>query len=192
MKSGRKVIGNCNASGTEIIERLGDEHIRTGALIVYTSADSVLQIAAHESIVPLDELYNICEMVRKSTLKEEWKVGRVIARPFAGSKGNYIRTANRHDYALDPKEKTVLDKLKEKKYDVISIGKIADIFNNNGITKSIKTNDNKDGIFKTISQLRENFKGLCFVNLNDFDSKFGHRRYACGYADALRDRKMVV
>ncbi len=187
MKTGRKVIGNCNASGTEIIKELGEESIKTGSLIVYTSADSVLQVAAHESVIPVPELYNICEMIRKTTLKDDWKVGRVIARPFTGQYPNFVRTANRHDYALNPKEPTVLDKLKDAKYDVISVGKIADIFNNCGITESNKTADNTDGIRKIMEMVRKDFKGLCFINLNDFDSKYGHRRDAVGYADALRE-----
>lgn len=186
-KTGRKVIGNCAASGTEIIERLGKEHIETGAIIVYTSADSVLQIAAHEEIVPLDELYKICEIAREITLKEEWKVGRIIARPFIGTPSNFERTSNRHDYALNPSHKTTLDYLKESNYDVISIGKIADVFNNCGITKSIKTKDNSDGINKIIETLDLEFTGLCFANLNDFDSKYGHRRNPEGYAKALKE-----
>jgi len=186
-RSGRKIIGNCNASGTEIIERLGKEQMETGSLIVYTSADSVLQIAAHEEIIPLDELYKICEIARELTLKEEWKVGRIIARPYIGTPGNFTRTSNRHDYALDPVSNTVLDNLKNNKYDVISIGKIADIFNNCGITKSIKTKDNLDGILKIIDALKESFNGLCFANLNDFDSKYGHRRNIQGYAEAIKE-----
>lgn len=186
-KTGRKVIGNCNASGTEIIERLGEEHMETGNIIVYTSADSVLQIAAHEEIIPIDELYKICEIARKITLKEEYKVGRIIARPFIGTPGNFVRTSNRHDYALDPSSKTVLDILKENGFDVISIGKIADIFNNNGITESIKTKDNMDGIDKLLEVMKKGFIGLCFTNLNDFDSKYGHRRNVEGYKDALLD-----
>lgn len=184
-KTNRKVIGNCNASGTEIIERLGKEHMDTGSIIVYTSADSVLQIAAHEEIVPLDELYRICEIAREITLKEEYRVGRVIARPFIGTPGNFTRTSNRHDYALDPSGKTVLDSLEENKYDVISIGKISDIFNNNGITESIKTKDNMDGVDKLLDVMQKNFNGLCFANLNDFDSKYGHRRNVEGYGNAL-------
>lgn len=186
-KTNRKVIGNCNASGTEIIERLGKEHMDTGSIIVYTSADSVLQIAAHEEIVSLDELYRICEIAREITLKEEYRVGRVIARPFIGTPGNFTRTSNRHDYALDPSGKTVLDSLEENKYDVISIGKIADIFNNNGITESIKTKDNMDGVDKLLDVMQKNFNGLCFANLNDFDSKYGHRRNVEGYGNALLD-----
>ena len=186
-RSGRKIIGNCNASGTEIIERLGKEQIETGSLIVYTSADSVLQIAAHEEIIPLDELYKICEIARELTLKEEWKVGRIIARPYVGTPGNFTRTSNRHDYALDPVSDTVLDNLKNSNYDVISIGKIADVFNNCGITQSIKTKDNLDGILKIINTLKTDFTGLCFANLNDFDSKYGHRRNIKGYAEAIKE-----
>lgn len=185
--SGRKIIGNCNASGTEIIERLGLEQIQTGALIVYTSADSVLQIAAHESIIPLEELYKICEMARQLTLNEDWKVGRIIARPFTGQPGNFTRTGNRKDYALDPVENTVLDNLKNKDLDVISIGKIADIFNNCGITQSTHTGDNVEGIRILMKKVHEDFTGLCFTNLNDFDSKYGHRRDVKGYGDALRE-----
>ena len=184
-KTGRKVIGNISASGTEIIEKLGKEHMETGAIIVYTSADSVLQIAAHEDIVPLNELYKICEIARNITLKDEWKVGRIIARPFIGQPGNFTRTANRHDYALDPPSKTTLDVLKENNFDVLAIGKISDIFNNCGITKSVKTKDNLDGILKIEEALKEDFTGLCFANLNDFDSKYGHRRNPSGYMKAL-------
>ena len=184
-KTGRKVIGNISASGTEIIEKLGKEHMETGAIIVYTSADSVLQIAAHEDIVPLNELYKICEIARNITLKDEWKVGRIIARPFIGQPGNFTRTANRHDYALDPPSKTTLDVLKENNFDVLAIGKISDIFNNCGITKSVKTKDNLDGILKIEETLKEDFTGLCFANLNDFDSKYGHRRNPSGYMNAL-------
>ena len=184
-KTGRKVIGNISASGTEIIEKLGKEHMETGAIIVYTSADSVLQIAAHEDKVPLNELYKICEIARNITLKDEWKVGRIIARPFIGQPGNFTRTANRHDYALDPPSKTTLDVLKENNLDVLAIGKISDIFNNCGITKSVKTKDNLDGILKIEEALKEDFTGLCFANLNDFDSKYGHRRNPSGYMNAL-------
>lgn len=186
-QSGRKIIGNCNASGTEIIERLGKEQMDTGALIVYTSADSVLQIAAHEEIIPLEELYKICEIARKLTLKDEWKVGRIIARPYVGTPGNFVRTPNRHDYALDPVSDTVLDNLKNNNYDVISIGKISDIFNNCGITKSTKTKDNLDGIYRIIETEKLDFTGLCFANLNDFDSKYGHRRNIKGYAEAIKE-----
>ena len=186
-RTGRKVIGNCNASGTEIIERLGKEQMENGSLIVYTSADSVLQIAAHEEVIPLAELYKACEISRELTLKEEWKVGRIIARPYIGTPGNFIRTSNRHDYALDPVSDTVLDNLKNNNYDVISIGKISDIFNNCGITKSTKTKDNLDGIMKILETEKEEFTGLCFANLNDFDSKYGHRRNIKGYAEAIKE-----
>lgn len=185
-KTGRKVIGNISASGTAIIEQLGEEHMKTGSIIVYTSADSVLQIAAHEEVIPLQELYKICEIAREITLKDEWKVGRIIARPFIGTPGNFIRTSNRHDYALDPPGKTILDELKETSLDVIAIGKISDIFNNRGITKSIKTKDNLDGIEKIKNTMQEDFTGLCFANLNDFDSKYGHRRDPIGYMKALK------
>lgn len=184
-ETGYKFIGNCNASGTEIIKELGEQHMQTKELILYTSADSVMQIAAHEEVIPLDELYRVCEIARRLTLKDEWKVGRIIARPFIGTPGNFTRTSNRHDYALDPADKTVLDYLKDNHYDVISIGKISDIFNNNGITESIKTKDNLDGINLIIKTLERDFNGLCFANLNDFDSKYGHRRNISGYANCL-------
>lgn len=184
--SGRGILGNRVASGTEIIKDLGVEHIKTGKLIVYTSADSVLQIAAHESIVSLEELYRICSEIREITKKDEWRVGRIIARPFTGTQGNFTRTPNRHDYALNPSGKTVLDELKNNGYEVISIGKISDIFNNCGITKSTKTKDNDDGINKIIETLDVNFNGLCFANLNDFDMLYGHRRDPIGYGKALK------
>lgn len=186
-KTGRGVLGNCAASGTEILKTLGEEHMRTGKLIVYTSADSVLQIAAHEEVVPLEELYKICEIARQITLKEEWKVGRIIARPFVGEVGNFTRTSNRHDYALNPASKTTLNYLCDAGLDVISIGKIADVFNNSGITESIKTKDNMDGIEKIKEAIKKDFKGLCFANLNDFDSKYGHRRDVEGYSNALKE-----
>ncbi len=185
-KTNRKVIGNVSASGTEIINKLGDEHVKTGSIIVYTSADSVLQIAAHEDVVPLEELYNICKIARELTLDDKYKVGRIIARPFTGTSNNYKRTENRHDYALDPVSDTVLDYLAYNYLDVISIGKIADVFNNNGITETIKTKNNLDGILKLIDSLDSDFEGLCFANLNDFDSLYGHRRDAVGYFNALK------
>ena len=184
-QTGRQIIGNRAESGTEIIKQLGEEHMKTGHIIVYTSADSVLQIAAHEKVVPLEELYDICSKVRKITEKSEWRVGRIIARPFIGTPGNFTRTANRHDYALNPPHKTVLDEIKDNGYEVISIGKIADIFNNNGITESIKTKDNSDGIEKILEVLDRDFNGLCFANLNDFDTLYGHRRDPIGYGKAL-------
>lgn len=186
-RTGRKVIGNIAASGTEIIKDLGEEHMKTGSIIVYTSADSVLQIAAHEDIVPLDELYKICEIAREITLKPEWKVGRIIARPFIGTPGNFTRTPNRHDYALDPAYDTVLNYLNNANFNVISIGKICDIFNYSGINKYTRTTDNYDGIMKIEEEMKKNFNGLLFANLNDFDSKYGHRRNPIGYANALKE-----
>ncbi len=183
--TGHRVIGNRAESGTEIIKQLGEEHIKTGNLIIYTSADSVLQVAAHEEIIPLKELYNICSKIREITLKEEWRVGRIIARPFIGTPGNFTRTPNRHDYALNPPKKTVLDELKNNGYEVIAIGKIADIFNNNGITYTIKTQNNADGIEKILDIMKKDFNGLCFANLNDFDTLYGHRRDPIGYGKAL-------
>ena len=186
-QTGRKIIGNKNASGTEIIKELGEEQMNTGALIVYTSADSVLQIAAHEDIIPLEELYKDCEIARKLTLDDKWKVGRIIARPYIGEPGNFTRTGNRKDYALDPVSDTVLDNLKNNGYDVIGIGKIADIFNNCGITKTTHTGDNTEGIKLILSTIDDNFNGLCFANLNDFDSKYGHRRDVVGYGNAIKE-----
>ena len=178
------VIGNYAASGTQIINELGHMHLKTKDLIIYTSADSVLQIAAHEDIIPLEELYEICEKVRKITLKENWKVARIIARPFIGNT-TFTRTPNRKDYALNPPEKTVLDRLKENNYDIISIGKIKDIFNGNGITESYKSNSSIEGIEQTIDLLNKDFIGLCFTNLVDFDSLYGHRRDPIGYGKLL-------
>lgn len=187
-KTGRKVIGNKAASGTEIIEELGPEQMKTGDLIVYTSADSVLQIAAHEDIIPLEELYRCCEIAREITMKKEWLLGRVIARPYVGEPGNFKRTSNRHDYALSPSEDTVLDYLKDDGYETISIGKIYDIFNGKGLTESNKTVSNDDGMNKTIEMAKNrDFKGLCFVNLVDFDALYGHRRNVEGYAKALEE-----
>lgn len=187
--SGRKVIGNISASGTEIIKDLGEEQLETGALIVYTSADSVLQIAANEEIIPLEELYKICEYARKITIENpDWMVGRIIARPFVGrSKDSFERTTNRHDYALKPFDKTVLDSLKEKGFDVYAIGKINDIFNGEGVTKAYKTTSNRNGMDITIKLLKEDFTGLCFVNLVDFDALYGHRRDLNGYANAIME-----
>lgn len=186
-RTGRKIIGNCDASGTEIIKQLGPEQIKTGSLIVYTSADSVLQIAAHEDIIPLEELYNDCKIARELTLKDEYKVGRIIARPYIGEIGNFVRTGNRRDYALNPEGDTVLDNLKNNNYDVIAIGKINDIFNGCGITKTTHTGNNLEGINTLIETIKEDFTGLCFTNLNDFDSKYGHRRNIKGYAEAIKE-----
>lgn len=182
----RKCVGNIAASGTEIIDIYGEHQIRTGDWIVYTSADSVFQIAANEEIIPLDELYEACKIARELAMDERYKVGRIIARPYIGKRrGEFIRTANRHDLALAPFDKTILDCLKEQQYDVIAIGKIADIFVDQGITKKISTISNYDGMEKTISIANDEFNGLCFVNLVDFDAKFGHRRNPKGYADAI-------
>ncbi|HWL13031.1 MAG TPA: phosphopentomutase [Ureibacillus sp.] len=186
-KTGRKVIGNIPASGTEIIDQLGPEHMETGAIIVYTSADPVLQIAAHEEIVPLEELYKICEIAREITLEPEFLVGRVIARPFLGTPGNFSRTSNRHDYALKPFERTTMNELQDANLDVIAIGKISDIFNGEGVTESIRTKDNTDGMDKVAEVVRRDFHGISFLNLVDFDANFGHRRDPIGYGEALEE-----
>lgn len=186
-KSGHKFIGNISASGTEIIKNLGEAHLQTKSLILYTSADSVLQIAANEEIIPLEELYRVCEVAREVTLKEEYKVARIIARPFIGTdKENFTRTSNRKDYALKPPTKTILDELHENDLDVVGIGKIGDIYSYQGITKSIKTKSNEDGMNKTIEIAKDgSHKGLIFLNLVDFDALYGHRRNAEGYKEAL-------
>lgn len=183
----RKVIGNKPASGTKIIEELGKEHMETGALIVYTSADSVLQIAAHEEIVPLEELYQICEICRELTLDSEYMVGRVIARPFIGELGSFKRTANRRDYALKPFSRTVMNELKDEQFDVIAIGKIADIYDGEGVTEAIKTKSNMDGMDQFIRTCDKPFTGLNFINLVDFDADYGHRRDPAGYGKALEE-----
>ncbi len=182
-RTGHKVIGNKSASGTEILDELGEEEIATGHMIVYTSADSVLQICGNEETFGLDELYRCCEIAREITMKDEWKVGRVIARPYVGKKkGEFKRTSNRHDYALKPFGKTALDALKAAGYDVISIGKIKDIFDGEGITKALKSKSSVHGMEQTIDTAKEEFHGLCFVNLVDFDALWGHRRDPEGYA----------
>ncbi|MCM3341794.1 phosphopentomutase [Paenibacillus sp. MER TA 81-3] len=186
-KTGRRVIGNKAASGTEIIEELGEEHMRTGALIIYTSADSVLQIAAHEQVVSLNELYDICTFCREITLDDPYMLGRIIARPFVGEPGKFTRTPNRHDYALKPFGRTTMNELKDKGYDVIALGKISDIFDGEGITKAIRTVSNMDGMDKLIEALDEPFTGLSFLNLVDFDALYGHRRDAQGYGQALEE-----
>ncbi|GAA0386565.1 phosphopentomutase [Paenibacillus motobuensis] len=186
-KTGRKVIGNKPASGTEIIKELGEEHVKTGALIVYTSADSVLQIAAHEEVVPLKELYEICEFCREITRDDPYMLGRIIARPFVGEPGNFTRTANRHDYALKPFGRTTMNELKDQGYDVIALGKISDIYDGEGITKAIRTKSNMDGMDKLVATLDEPFTGLSFINLVDFDALFGHRRDPQGYGQALEE-----
>ena len=186
---GKKVIGNKSASGTEIIEELGEEEIRTGSMIVYTSADSVMQICGNEETFGLDELYRCCEIARELTLKDEWRVGRVIARPYVGKKkGEFKRTSNRHDYALKPTGKTALDALKEKGYDVISVGKIRDIFDGEGITEAYKSKSSVHGMEQTIDIAKnEDFTGLCFINLVDFDALWGHRRNPEGYAKEVEN-----
>ncbi|MGE8077956.1 phosphopentomutase [Peribacillus loiseleuriae] len=186
-RTGRSIIGNIPASGTEILDQLGEEHMKTGALIVYTSADSVLQIAAHEEVVPLDELYKICEIARELTLADEYKIGRVIARPFIGDPGHFQRTSNRHDYALKPFDRTVMNELKDAGLDVLAIGKISDIFDGEGVTKSLRTVSNMDGMDKLLETLDMDFTGLSFLNLVDFDALFGHRRDPIGYGKALEE-----
>lgn len=188
-KTGHRFIGNIAASGTEILKDLGEEHLTSQALILYTSSDSVLQIAANEEIIPLEELYRVCQIAREITLNnKDWMVGRIIARPFVGkSKDTFTRTSNRHDYAVKPFAKTTMDYLKEAGLEVYAIGKIRDIFDGEGITKAHKTKSNSDGMEKTIAATQEDFTGLCFINLVDFDALFGHRRDAVGYATSLEE-----
>ncbi|GIN60663.1 phosphopentomutase [Robertmurraya siralis] len=186
-RTGRKIIGNKPASGTEILVELGEEHMKTGDLIVYTSADSVLQIAAHEDIIPIEEQYKICKIARELTLDEKYMVGRVIARPFVGEPGAFKRTANRHDYALKPFARTVMNELKDAGLDVIAIGKISDIYDGEGVTESLRTVSNMDGMDKLVQTLDMDFTGLSFLNLVDFDALFGHRRDPEGYGKALEE-----
>lgn len=183
-KTGRKVLCNLPYSGTKVINDYGDEHVKTGNLIVYTSADSVFQIAAHEDIVPCEELYDICRTAR-AILQGKHGVGRVIARPFIGTSGNYTRTPRRHDFSLEPPRDTMLDVLKENKKDVIGIGKIHDIFAGKGLTEYTYTSGNEDGIEKTLEYMDKDFDGLLFVNLVDYDMLYGHRRDIDGYAKAV-------
>lgn len=186
--SGRKVIGNKPASGTEILEELGEEQLKTGALIVYTSADSVLQIAAHEEVIPLDELYRICEYCREITREDPYMLGRIIARPYLGTNAaDFARTPNRHDYALKPFDKTVMDHVKDGGLDVVAIGKISDIFDGEGVTKAVRTQSNMDGMDKFVEVLKSDFHGMSFLNLVDFDAVYGHRRNPIGYGDALEE-----
>lgn len=186
-RTGRKVIGNKPASGTAILDELGQEHMETGALIVYTSADPVLQIAAHEGIIPIEEQYRICEIARELTLQPEFLVGRVIARPFVGEPGNFNRTTNRHDYALKPFERTVMNELEDAGHAVIAIGKISDIFNGEGITEAVRTVSNMDGVDKLLEVMAKDFNGISFTNLVDFDALYGHRRDPIGYGNALQE-----
>lgn len=182
----RRIIGNKAASGTEILDELAKQEIENGDLIVYTSADSVLQICGNEETMGLETLYRYCEAARELTMKEEWRVGRVIARPYVGrEKGSFVRTSNRHDYALKPYGKTVLNALQEAGYDVISVGKINDIFDGEGITQAVKSKSSVHGMEQTIAFSEQDFHGLCFVNLVDFDALWGHRRNPIGYGEEL-------
>ncbi|MGX7244999.1 phosphopentomutase [Enterococcus quebecensis] len=183
--SGRKIVCNKPYSGTAVIDDYGKHQMETGDLIVYTSADPVLQIAAHEEIIPLEELYRICQYVRDITKDEPYMIGRIIARPYVGEPGNFTRTSNRHDYALDPFGHTVLDSLKENGKEVIAVGKINDIFNGQGITESVRTKSNMDGVDQLLKVMRKDFEGMSFTNLVDFDALYGHRRDVVGYAHAI-------
>ena len=185
-ETGRNVLCNKPYSGTEVIKVYGEEHIKTGALIVYTSADSVFQIATHEEVVPVEELYKYCEIARK-ILTGKNSVARVIARPFIGEYPNFIRTSNRHDFSLTPPKDTMLNYLQREKFDVISVGKINDIFAGSGITESIRTTGNSNGMEVTMKMLEKEFTGLCFVNLVDFDMLYGHRNDIDGYARAITE-----
>ena len=185
-RTGHNIVGNKSASGTEILDELGEHQMKTGDMIVYTSADSVLQICGHEETFGLDELYRCCEIARELTLKDEWKVGRIIARPYVGNKkGEFKRTSNRHDYALKPYGRTVLNELKDNNFDVISVGKIKDIFDGEGITEGHKSKSSVHGMEQTLELMDKDFNGLCFVNLVDFDALWGHRRNPQGYAEEL-------
>lgn len=184
--TGRKTLCNKPYSGTEVIKEFGEEHMRTGALIVYTSADSVFQIAAHEDIVPVETLYEYCRAARK-ILCGKHSVGRVIARPFNGEAGNFVRTADRKDFSLEPYDVTMLDELKENGFDVISVGKISDIFAGRGITKAVNSHGNAECMEASMALSKEKFNGLCFINLVDFDMKYGHRNDVDGYAAALSE-----
>ncbi len=186
-ETGRKVLCNKPYSGTEVIKDFGEEHMKTGALIVYTSADSVFQIAAHEDIVPVEELYHYCEIARAMLVGDQYGVGRVIARPFVGEPGNFTRTSRRHDFSLKPPRDTMLDQLKEAEYDVLGVGKINDIFAGKGLTEFVRTTGNDEGITRTLEYMDRDFEGLCFVNLVDFDMLYGHRNDADGYAQALAE-----
>ncbi|MDD3026614.1 MAG: phosphopentomutase [Erysipelotrichaceae bacterium] len=187
-KTGRKCVGNISISGTTILEQYGEHQKQTGDWIVYTSADSVFQIAANEDVIKLEELYRACKIARELLMKDEWKVARVIARPFKeASPGKFVRTPNRHDYALSPAMATMLDYMKQANFDVISVGKISDIFNGQGITKSIPTISNNDGMNKIVELAHTDFTGLVFANLVDFDSLYGHRRDSKGYLEAIKE-----
>lgn len=192
-RCGRKIIGNKAASGTEILEELGEQEVNEGKLIVYTSADSVLQICGNEETMGLETLYHYCEIARELTMRDEWRVGRVIARPYVGKKrGEFKRTSNRHDYALKPTGPTALNTLKDAGYDVISVGKINDIFVGEGITESNHSDSSVHGMQQTIDIAKRDFKGLCFTNLVDFDALWGHRRNPVGYGEEIEkfDKKL--
>lgn len=195
-KTGYKLIGNKAASGTEILKELGEESMKEKSLIVYTSADSVIQICAHEEVIPVQELYRVCEIVREIVSRPEYRLGRVIARPYVGKdKDSFKRTPNRHDLALSPTGRTAMDDLMDNHYMTSCVGKIADIFNNVGVTETVKTISNSDGMEKTLNIVKNgNWKGLCFVNLVEFDSEYGHRRNAIGYGDAIEtfDKELKV
>ncbi|OCN06267.1 phosphopentomutase [Erysipelotrichaceae bacterium MTC7] len=194
-RTGRKIVGNKSASGTEILDEFGEDEINNGVLIVYTSADSVLQICGNEETMGVETLYKYCEIARELTMRPEWMVGRVIARPYTGSKkGEFVRTANRHDYALKPYGKTALDALKANDYDVISVGKIKDIFDGEGITEAYKSKSSVHGMEQTIELLEKDFTGFCFTNLVDFDALWGHRRNPVGYGKELEsfDEKLSI
>ena len=187
-RCGRKIIGNKAASGTEILEELGEQEVNEGKLIVYTSADSVLQICGNEETMGLETLYHYCEIARELTMRDEWRVGRVIARPYVGKKrGEFKRTSNRHDYALKPTGPTALNALKDAGYDVISVGKINDIFVGEGITESNHSDSSVHGMQQTIDIAKRDFKGLCFTNLVDFDALWGHRRNPVGYGEEIEN-----
>jgi len=186
-ETGRSVIGNKPASGTEILDELGAEQMRSGSWIVYTSADSVFQLAAHEDVIPLEELYNACRVARRLTMKDEFSVGRVIARPYVGGPGAFKRTSNRHDYAVKPPQPTVLNALKAGGVEVVSVGKINDIFSGEGIARATSTKSNAHGVEVTIQELKKEFSGFLFTNLVDFDSLYGHRRDPEGYGRALEE-----
>jgi phosphopentomutase len=185
-RTGHNIVGNKSASGTEILDEFGEHQMKTGDMIVYTSADSVLQICGHEETFGLEELYRCCEIARELTLKDEWKVGRVIARPYVGAKkGEFKRTSNRHDYALKPYGETTLTALKSNGFDVIAVGKISDIYDGEGITEAHKSKSSVHGMEQTLELMDKDFNGLCFVNLVDFDALWGHRRNPIGYAEEL-------
>lgn len=185
--SGRGIVCNKPYSGTKVLDDYGEHQMKTGDLIIYTSADPVLQIAAHEDIIPLEELYRICDYTREITKEDPYMIGRIIARPYVGEPGNFTRTSNRHDYALDPFGDTVLDHLKQGGKDVIAVGKINDIFNGQGVTDFVRTKSNMDGVDQLLTVMKQDFTGLSFTNLVDFDALFGHRRNVAGYGEALEE-----